>query len=79
MVYEKKNNRGDCLKKRAWTVCRFTKGLGQKHGVFLREGLIDTAIHTMANLLDLINKFLFPVKSSENHIFLMISREIEVN
>ena len=36
-------------------------------GVF--EGGVDTAMHTMANLLDLINKFLFPVKSSENHIF----------
>ena len=41
---------GDCLKRGAWTVCRFKGGLGKKEagGVFEGEGEGDTLMHTMA-------------------------------
>ena len=40
--------KGDCLKSRALTVCRFKGGggLGEKEGAFLRWG-VDTPMHTM--------------------------------
>ena len=37
----------DCLKRRAWTVCRFKKGgLARKRGVVFLRG-VDTPMHTM--------------------------------
>ena len=40
---------GGCLKKEAWTVCRFQEGgLARKRGlVFLRGGGVDFPMHTM--------------------------------
>ena len=41
---------GNCLKRRAWTVCRFKVGLGKKDGggVFLRGGGgVNALMHTM--------------------------------
>ena len=29
---------GDCLKKGAWTVCKFKRGLGKKEGAGVFEG-----------------------------------------
>ena len=41
---------GNCLKRGAWTVCRFKRGLGKKKGVvFVCEG-VDTPMHTIACL-----------------------------
>ena len=41
----------DCLKREAWTVCRFKGGgwgLGKKEGVvFFRGGGVDNPMHTM--------------------------------
>ena len=40
---------GDCLKRGAWTVCRFKRGLSKKkEAVFLGGG--DTPMHTMHQL-----------------------------
>ena len=36
---------GDCLKRWAWTVCRFKKGLSKREGCF--GGRVDTAMHSM--------------------------------
>ena len=38
--------RGDCLKKGAWTVCRFQGGLARKRGVFVRGRVVDTPVYT---------------------------------
>ena len=40
---------GDCLKRGAWTVCRFKGGFGKKEGggVFEGERVVDTSMHTM--------------------------------
>ena len=41
---------GNCLKRGAWTVCRFKRGLSKKKGmVFVSEG-VDTPMHTIACL-----------------------------
>ena len=64
MVHEKPIHRGNCLKLRAWTVCKFKEGgLVKKSGVvFLKEtGVVDCRMHTMkifAEKLD-INNFTF--------------------
>ena len=40
-VHENQYRGEDCLKRGAWTVCRFKGGLGKK------EGGLDTPVHTM--------------------------------
>ena len=48
-VHKKPVYRGDCLKREAWTVCRFKGGLGKKErGSVFEEG-IDTRMHTMTS------------------------------
>ena len=46
-IHEKPIYREDCLKRGAWTICRFKEGLGKKEGrgVFLKGA--DTPMHTM--------------------------------
>ena len=45
--YEKPTYSGrDCLKREAWTVCRFNRGIGKKEGVVFSKG-IDTPMHTV--------------------------------
>ena len=39
----------DYLKRGAWTVCRFKRGLDEKEGmVFLKGERVDTPMHTMS-------------------------------
>ena len=41
----------NCLKSGAWTVCRFKGTLGEKEGVCIFEGEVDTPMHTMFAML----------------------------
>ena len=47
---------GNCLKRRAWTVCKFKGGLLKKRGVMFLKGGVDTPIHTMITLRQKISK-----------------------
>ena len=46
--HEKPIYRRNCLKRGAWTVCRFKTWLGEKRDVFERG--IDTPMHTMSGM-----------------------------
>ena len=48
-AHEKPIQRKDCLKRGAWTVCRFKAGLGKKEesGVFKGGWRVDTSMHNV--------------------------------
>ena len=37
----------NCLKREAWIVCRFKRGLGKKEGMMFLKG-VETLVHTMS-------------------------------
>ena len=53
MVHKKPIYRrgGDCLKRGAWSVCRFKGGLGKKEGVVFLRGWVHTPMHTMIKIM----------------------------